>query len=783
MFMVDIDAVKQGDSSTEGELEATLRTGDEILGWMDSILGVDRSYCLAVMSGNGTQLLMRGTLDLEDAGLARILLHRMKGRWPSVDLSGWMPSIGPAMPGTRKCKGVASLERPHRVVSILEQWEGERQLTIEDLTRLIESLPEVPLETLVVHQPRKAWDEWSAVGDLDIEEVSQQHFGERRICPVCKATDGSVGIVERYLVTCQRRLKCPAASVGKTGFTAIHVYGMVLGHGWGPYTQEQKLEIVEAAKMDWKLEWQEEDEKIVSDETIAALVPGVAAMFEREPDRHCSVVPEAPWILRSTVPGHVADQVALALKKAYCPDFVNQRTLVLCGRLYCYHQGLGIWVKISPTQDIDRVARIINDQAYQGIWCNDEMTGKMRRLAPATRPVMDALEYGLPQPKFFQEGRIGLACRDGFLELLGDRWVPRPHHPDNRARGRVSKTCAAVLQDIESGAASEAVKALREILVKTLQGESPKVDGLLALFLEQIGAVICRVRPELRNALFLHGAPDTGKSSLLQIAEAMAERIGLTVTGTSLSTLNDNFPDECLLGSDINIVQEEGAFDGSRGVPTSRLKQIVEGSQWSFPRKNRSNIQVKFDLLWMSSSNSEPVFAENSTAIVKRAYIVEYPGQRVENLDRGMIPRFLHQHLDGIIAASLVGAARLSLMGRTVLPVESEIVKHTQEIGRTESLVEAWYRTVEISESLDDDAILEDALKACNRWGELHGFRKEAASNNPIRFGIALKKISGRKSRSSHGKTFVAVKVARDGWEGGSETSNGKSREMNPSML
>lgn len=778
-FFIDIDPVKEvaGGSSSDAELQETQRVADEISGWLDSVLGLDRSYALRVMSGNGTQICIRVAMDMDDAGLARMLLMRMQGRWPAVDPSGSKMSVGPAIPGTLKCKGIATPDRPHRMVRILESCEGDRRLTADDLRTLIATLPEVENEIEVTHHESRAWDAYTAVAALPIADVLEQLFGERSICPVCKSTDGAVAVTEHNVLVCQHARSCPAGA--KKGFKATHAFGVRLGFGWRDYTLEQRADIIEAAQAcGWELTWDETEEKKYP-ELTAELAPWVESLFAPTPSIHCTVeVDPKPWFLRSKNTLEVAKEpLYKVLVRAYCPDldYKVDRPLTMTGKLMIYHQGLGIYVPITTTDesDLNRIYRILGDQETKGGGIfTPARKGEPPAWAPPPEAVLKALEMEVGKPKFFTEpdAKVGLACKDGFLELQKNgQWRQLPHSHLNRARGRIARTCGQVLREIESGQANHAEQALRAIIDCTLHRDgdtslcdSADVDDVLRIFLAEVGAVLCGLKPELRRAIFIHGSEDTGKSSLLRIAAAMIRKLGLKVSSASINDLNQSFPPETLLDAAANIKEDEGAFDTGRRIQTERFKQVVEGSPWTFARKNQSSINVCIQPLWMAASNADTSIAEASGAVAKRCHIIQYPTTPTapDKLDRTMVQRFLDAHLDGLISASLVGAARLQRDGRTNLRADSKIARHTRELGRSQSLVEAWLETVDVSNNDGNDTPLSEALKACNRWGEQSGYRAEAATNNPVRFGREIARLV-RKSRKSNGRTMVPVMLPR----------------------
>lgn len=771
-FVIDVDAVKaeRDTPSSDAEQAATRVTTTEIMAWMASVLGDDRSYALHIDSGNGDQTLVRCSIGIEDAALPRVLLLRLAERWPTVDTAGWKLTSGPAMPGTWKKKGNESYQRPHRIVRVRDGYEGDRKLSADDLRRLIDALP--PASSASETQSARstwttgAYDEFSAVAELPIEDVSLQLFAHRVICPVCKSTDNGVAIVRSNVITCQHRNRCPAAASGKTGFTAVHAIGVKLAHGYGPYTPEQRAEIVQVAReLGWELDYDDGETPKQQSELAENIRLIVEALRKGEPPVHCSVRPGERWLLKSKSTRLASDMVYRAIAKAYAPGYVDQRPLVMAGRIHAYHELLGIWVPITtdrtePT-DEPRVRRIVGDQEDSlGIWASDGT--KSRSWSPSCKQTLRDLEMLISIPGFFEIGTVGLACRDGFMELRDGRWRRVPHSPKHRARGRIRRHCFQVVHDI-SGETNQSVKALRDILVRTLRRDDVYVDDVLRLFLEQVGAVICRVQPELRAGIICYGAEDTGKSSLMRIAKAMIHRVGLTVSAASLAEINSNFPPESLLASAANIVEEEGSFDTGHGVRTHRFKQMIEGSPWTFQRKHQSALSVQLQPLMMFASNWEPSFSEATGAISKRSYIIQYPGTPTPKaeLDREMVPRFLHDHLDGIIAASLVGAANLQLHGRTSLRDDSEIVAHTQALGRTPPLVEAWLGSETVAESHEPstDALRNDAHSACVHWGIHHGYREEAETCTPSKFTRAINRQCARKTRESHGRTYSPVSL------------------------
>lgn len=123
---VDIDPVRPADvSSTAGELAAAVEVRDEMIAHVSANLGRDLPDCMWGRSGNGAWLLIAITpLDIDGTERAIIphihknIIARHKRPGVTIDPTTLNPSRVMCLPGTVKCKGRHTAERPWRLATI-----------------------------------------------------------------------------------------------------------------------------------------------------------------------------------------------------------------------------------------------------------------------------------------------------------------------------------------------------------------------------------------------------------------------------------------------------------------------------------------------------------------------------------------------------------------------------------------------------------------------------------------------------------------------------------------
>lgn len=760
-FMIDVDAVKSGDSATDAELAAALRVTEEILQWLSEYISL--SCTLTLMSGNGFQICLRGRLELQDSWLAAELLLRMKQRWAMVDPQGYKPSVGPAAIGTRKCKGIATLERPHRVVRVEFATPGDYWLTADDLTRMIRELPEAEHSAQRRGDFGPAIDEWGAVQRLPIRDVLHRLFGGE-MCPICKSDDRGFAVLSANLCVCLHSNRCPAAASGHRGFTAAHAFGYKLFDKWRGYTDLERHEIIEAAKAEG-FQLVHEGAELVARPPDPLALQAMEDLFTPEPSRRKSIRPSGRWIVHGPNYGEAAEHMRVDILRAYCPRYLQDHNecgeaqpILFDGGTWCYHQELGIFVtplRRGDDTEEGAVERILKAQVERGILYSDP-TGKPRMFSPSARALLKSFEAYCANVGYFRDAPVGIACRDGFLRLDGDKLIETPHSPANRARGRLRMRMA---EAVASGAKMAAAVDALHRLIGTLLPNHTQQDRvtILTVLLEQWGAVLTRMRPEVRMSFLLLGPPDVGKSVLSQIARALFERIGLDVIAASIDDINAKFPPIGLATAAASIIEE--LDPNMRAHKTARLKLLSEGKPWSLDRKNRDAITCTNSIFMMATSNGEPSFAEGSGALAKRWSVIRFPDQAPPILDHDLCPRFIREHLDGLALAAVVASARLVTGHRSVIPQDSKLRQDSAEVLVEPCPIKSWFEAQDVVFTEYPSTPHELLYMPCKAWLDTHGRKSISDYLTPKAFTERLNKIPGIKSRISNSKRFFNVGV------------------------
>lgn len=761
-FMVDVDPPKAGDSATDDELAAARVCAEEILKWISEHL--DLSATLTLMSGNGYQIVVRGRMGLDDQWTVAELLMRMKARWPMVDAAGFKPTVGPAVPGTRKCKGKGTPERPHRLVAVEWAQEGDCWATPDVLLAMVQDLPAggTAVRPRVWGEPTT---EWEAVARLPISDVLMSLF-DAKVCPVCKSDDKEFEILAENLCCCLHGRRCPAASAGHRGFTAQHAFGYKLFEKWTGFTAAEREEIICAARdagfdLAFDDELLREQARKTDPEVVRAAAAGLARALTPEPSRHKSIRPHERWVTHGRQMEEVSEHLRSLVLDTYCPEFAKDHNecgdaqpLVFDGATWVYHQGLGIYVtpfRRGTADEDGAVKRIIKDQVKQGIYFTDP-SGKTHLFNPSTTELVKNFEKYCGNPGYFTRAPAGLCCRDGFLAIEGNQLVQRPHGPQNKARGRLSIN----MSDRVGGRVRAAELAFRGILDRYLWNHTQEDRDLIFTALtEQVGAALCQMRASVRLSFFLQGESDTGKSVVARIIRALFDRAGLEVVSAGVGDINANWPPLELATAAANIREEdEGSWQAQ---DTSRLKMLAEGSEWQLPRKNRDNLACRNQLFSLICINGQIVFNETSDAMMKRYRVIRFPDKRAEVLDDTIEPTFLAQHLDGLALYCVVAAAGLASKKRSHMPEGCALERDSISTMKAGNPVLEWVESeCELGVGWTKKWEL---LGSCCAWLRTHGRDKESKKLSIRPFLAGLRGVTGLQERRLKNDLMLNITV------------------------
>jgi hypothetical protein len=192
-LLVDCDPVRPaGISATDEEHDHAIRRARAVsaylrdAGWPDPILAD---------SGNGTHLLYRIDLPVDDNGLVKRCLEALAAQFDDekvkIDKSVHNPARIWKLYGTRACKGDSTTERPHRMSRILSTPDSIQVVESDKLECLAASLS---IQAAPQKQPldkRQAFDidAFIARHKLDVAEPKETTYGrvwQIRTSPLCE---------------------------------------------------------------------------------------------------------------------------------------------------------------------------------------------------------------------------------------------------------------------------------------------------------------------------------------------------------------------------------------------------------------------------------------------------------------------------------------------------------------------------------------------------------------------------------------------------------------------
>jgi hypothetical protein len=247
-LIVDIDPIVEGGRGATNATDAENLTCMELMAdILDGEPLIERASLWGT-SGNGSYILTRVDLpnDHEAERLARAFLSRLAklyGRADAeVDLS-WWPGKSIAMPGSLKCRGPDTAERPRRVA------------TIEGLDR--------PLQVFPVA-------EWVASHRRVVEAHEPRYLGPSDLPPVPPPTGARTGSAsEAESRAIKWLLKRPVAVEGHCGRLNTMRTIRVVMYGWGKLNEEDVARIIAPWAAACKPRW--------SDKELAGLIKHAAS--------------------------------------------------------------------------------------------------------------------------------------------------------------------------------------------------------------------------------------------------------------------------------------------------------------------------------------------------------------------------------------------------------------------------------------------------------------------------------------------------------------------------
>ncbi len=307
------------------------------------------------------------------------------------------------------------------------------------------------------------------------------------------------------------------------------------------------------------------------------------------------------------------------------------------GSLFFY-DGIGIW-KIMKLKDVE-----------VGIGRKFASQKNAKRAADYTG-LARVLYNSVEDEEFFTGASPGICTTDGFWKIEGTEVVMVPHAKGNRARHKLK---------VEPDFSGEPTMFLGLLDDAFYDPDNPGNSAQQIRLLRQLmGATVLGYQPRLQRAVFLYGAPGSGKSLSLRILETMFDLKDVTVV--SPHELDQDYKKAMLAHKRLNAVPE---LSSEKPIPSAEFKAMLGQDRMN----GRSPYHVPFTFTceaacWFNG-NAMPVTRDHGEAFFRRWVIIYFRNSKPEALrDTGLFERIIDDELAKIAGWAIEGARDLLANG------------------------------------------------------------------------------------------------------------------------
>lgn len=271
----------------------------------------------------------------------------------------------------------------------------------------------------------------------------------------------------------------------------------------------------------------------------------------------------------------------------------------------------------------------------------------------------------LLQEDFFEGVPKGCGFQNGFVTVEATGPTMQPHAPGNRNRW-------AYPFDFDPAAPCPRWNDFLETL---WEGDSDR-DDKIAAAQEFVGAALVGLAPRFKTAITLYGESDSGKSTFLDIVQAIFPKGSICSIG--LSMLQQEYRRAKLAGKLLNVVAE---VQSSELLESEAFKAIVAGDVVEGRHIREAPIEFRPIAGHLFAANTLPRVADRSDAVWRRWLVLTFnrrferqpaAGQPTAKTD--LVEEVLAADVPGILAWAMHGLARLLANRAYTIPKSSREV-------------------------------------------------------------------------------------------------------------
>ncbi len=291
----------------------------------------------------------------------------------------------------------------------------------------------------------------------------------------------------------------------------------------------------------------------------------------------------------------------------------------------------------------------------------------------------------LIQEDFFESAARGCGFQNGFVTVDASGPKLEPPTPDNRNRW-------AYPFDFDPAAACP---RWIDFLETVWEGDADR-DEKMAAAQEFVGAALVGLAPRFKTAITLYGESDSGKSTFLDIVQAIFPKGSTCSIGLSL--LQQEYRRAKLAGKLLNVVAE---VQSSELLESEAFKAIVAGDVVEGRPIREAPIEFRPIAGHLFAANTLPRVADRSEAVWRRWIVLTFnrrferqPSAGQPAAKNDLAEEVLATDIPGILAWAMHGLARLMARKAYTIPKSSR-----------EALV-AWRKDSNPVELFVDDEVL-----------------------------------------------------------------------------
>lgn len=401
---------------------------------------------------------------------------------------------------------------------------------------------------------------------------------------------------------------------------------------------------------------------------------------------------------------HAMVRVARVAMEAWARPLITVR-----GELWTYEGG--IWHQFEA--EWEHRLRVAIQGAVQALG-----------LSPANATLNGAYRWILERPDLVRHGvtwdRAGIVVgENGSLHI--DSGEVSAHSPEHYATRRVA--CR-----IDRDAACP---TWQRFLADALP------DGAAATLQEWFGAALVRGKVrELSKGLIVYGPSRTGKTQITEVVRAL---LGGNTCGLRVRAMSERFGMQPLVTASGWIADD--AVGMREEMDAEAYKVIVTGESVSVERKNKTNLEVAFDLPVLLTMNNYPIVKDDSDAVYNRSLVLPMTRQWGEDEAVPVARKVVAEELSGVLNWALEGWHRLRQRGRFD-PPEAMVAAGRDFKGQNNPMEE--FVELCLDESPQTYVMRNDLMRIFNNWLKLEHQTRNGWSGKAI--GLSLTKSSAIKA-------------------------------------